>query len=344
MSDHRELIEEARAKHQGISAPGREDRVLCDAGCGPWPCDAARLSSALEHAQKDLATACDGITTYRDALGASERHGFERAETAEHERDRALVQRDQAKRAEAELTETLTASEEWRKAYQQGKYVLYAMGGEIQQAAMQHLPCNESGLDSRFTRLLEMPRLKAKDEEIAALLAHQAATAEALVRAERERDTAKLWCKRTHVLPICGNTAPDERGEAIVQSMRAETGGSPEGGCGKPIEWLVAYRCLECGRWMHAECLRGHFVQHGDRVAAAQQQINIMRGQLASLARDLAAANTRVRLLLQDDANAYHRDHRGYVLSNCPNVTCQKYHAEISGLAAAIAAGEGAEP
>lgn len=68
--------------------------------------------------------------------------------------------------------------------------------------------------------------------------------------------------------------------------------------------------------------------------------------QLASsrdaLARELATANNRVRMLLQDDANAYHRSHRGYVLSNCPTSTCQQYHAEISALAAALAArGEG---
>jgi hypothetical protein len=53
----------------------------------------------------------------------------------------------------------------------------------------------------------------------------------------------------------------------------------------------------------------------------------------ADLERALAEANTRIRLLLQDDANRYHRDHRGYVLSSCPNSMCQKYHVEIAALA-----------
>jgi len=39
--------------------------------------------------------------------------------------------------------EKLAASEEWRKAYMRGKHEMYAMGGEIQEAAMRYLPCNE---------------------------------------------------------------------------------------------------------------------------------------------------------------------------------------------------------
>jgi hypothetical protein len=41
----------------------------------------------------------------------------------------------------------LTASEEWRQAYQDGKYKLYSMGGAICEAAAEHLPCNEGPLD-----------------------------------------------------------------------------------------------------------------------------------------------------------------------------------------------------
>lgn len=115
---------------------------------------------------------------------------------------------------------------------------------------------------------------------VAALRDRQAATVQALARAEAERDAAKRWCRRTHVLPICGNTARDARSEAIVRSLREKAGGSPDGGCGKPIEWLMAYRCLECGRWAHAECLRQHFAEHGDRSTTLARDLEAARENL----------------------------------------------------------------
>lgn len=72
--------------------------------------------------------------------------------------------------------------------------------------------------------------------------------------------------------PVCGNTALDQESERRLRVLRAEAGGKPDGGCGRQMNWLSAYRCLECGRWMHAECLRQHFVEHGDRAAEAQQR------------------------------------------------------------------------
>lgn len=72
--------------------------------------------------------------------------------------------------------------------------------------------------------------------------------------------------------PICGNTGLTEAVEVRFREIRAEKGESQDGGCGRSLPWLHAYRCLECGRWMHAECLRQHFVEHGDRAAEAQQR------------------------------------------------------------------------
>lgn len=113
------------------------------------------------------------------------------------------------------------------------------------------------------------------------------ARAEQAERAAAESDAKekalRVWCRRTHVLPICGNTALDEQSEAIVRSMRAEAGGAPEGGCGQLIEWLMAYRCLECGRWMHAECLRQHFVEHGDTQAEAVQAMARAEAEITRL-------------------------------------------------------------
>lgn len=77
----------------------------------------------------------------------------------------------QAWAREAELRETLTASEEARKLYQEGKYALYAMGGEIQQAAIAHLPCGESGLDSRFRAFGETEKVQALRTELTRLRA-----------------------------------------------------------------------------------------------------------------------------------------------------------------------------
>ena len=57
---------------------------------------------------------------------------------------------------ETALAEALTwkdkweKCETWRKAYQEAKGELYAMGGEIAEAAIQHMPCNEAMVDRWF--------------------------------------------------------------------------------------------------------------------------------------------------------------------------------------------------
>jgi hypothetical protein len=63
----------------------------------------------------------------------------------------------------------------------------------------------------------------------------------------------------------CGETWPDEERERITNDLRAEQG-HPEGlngGCGKgPVKWMYLYRCVECGRFFHRQCIEKHFAIH----------------------------------------------------------------------------------
>jgi len=65
----------------------------------------------------------------------------------------ALDERDEALAKLRKTEEALLASENFRRAYQDGKGNLYAMGGIIAEAAMQYLPCNEGGIDRFSARL-----------------------------------------------------------------------------------------------------------------------------------------------------------------------------------------------
>jgi len=67
----------------------------------------------------------------------------------------------------------------------------------------------------------------------------------------------------------CGLTYPEPDAEARVQFLREQIGADLIGGCGAEMVWVFAYRCLECGRWFHASCMREHFrdTRH-DKVSA----------------------------------------------------------------------------
>lgn len=68
----------------------------------------------------------------------------------------------------AEVKNALMVSEEYRVAYEDGKGRLYAMGGEICEAAATHLPCGEGPL-GRYTRNIERehsPQLVARMKEL----------------------------------------------------------------------------------------------------------------------------------------------------------------------------------
>jgi hypothetical protein len=62
----------------------------------------------------------------------------------------------------------------------------------------------------------------------------------------------------------CGVTHPDPEIEERTQALRLAEGYATEGGCGKPLRWVLAYRCVECGRWYHRDCILQHFAETGD--------------------------------------------------------------------------------
>lgn len=62
---------------------------------------------------------------------------------------------DEAEAENKRLRELLSASEDYRKAYADGKYKLYAMGGEICEAAAKHLPMSEGPLERASRKALK---------------------------------------------------------------------------------------------------------------------------------------------------------------------------------------------
>jgi hypothetical protein len=60
---------------------------------------------------------------------------------------------------------------------------------------------------------------------------------------------------------VCGRTNRDDRAEQITRTVREQQGYRIDGGCGRPMTFVAGYRCAECGRWMHLDCLRGHFAE-----------------------------------------------------------------------------------
>lgn len=69
-------------------------------------------------------------------------------EAVKAQRDRMVVENAQLKWA-------LYHNEDYRKAYQKGKYELYAMGGEVLDAASKLLPMSEGPLERYARRLLD---------------------------------------------------------------------------------------------------------------------------------------------------------------------------------------------
>jgi hypothetical protein len=89
-----------------------------------------------------------------------------------------------------------------------------------------------------------------------AIRAYQAARAELVSRGETI---------------VCGRTYHNDDAEARTQALRAGQGFPTDGGCGRKVGLTWAYRCAECGRWMHLDCLKQHFKesQHDKTVAPA---------------------------------------------------------------------------
>jgi hypothetical protein len=61
----------------------------------------------------------------------------------------------------------------------------------------------------------------------------------------------------------CGDTDPDSVVETRINEVREEIGApSDHSGCRRSIVWTFAYRCVECGRWFHRDCIQKHFEAH----------------------------------------------------------------------------------
>lgn len=73
---------------------------------------------------------------------------------------------------------------------------------------------------------------------------------------------------------VCGASHPDADVERRINAMRDhEVGCEPPGrwqGCGISLVWTYAYRCVECGRWLHRECARRHFGVTAELIAEVQ--------------------------------------------------------------------------
>lgn len=70
--------------------------------------------------------------------------------------------------------------------------------------------------------------------------------------------------RQPYPLIACGDSDLDQAIEAKVVAARAETGifiDAPM--CGRRLVLLShAYRCVECSRWFHRDCILAHFAAH----------------------------------------------------------------------------------
>jgi hypothetical protein len=62
---------------------------------------------------------------------------------------------------------------------------------------------------------------------------------------------------------VCGQTYHNQTTEARLPSLRQSEGPGYHG-CGKPMAWVHTYRCRQCARWMHGDCLDRHFSDDTD--------------------------------------------------------------------------------
>ena len=130
--------------------------------------------------------------------------GFAASLAVERAKVRALEEEN------ARLTKLLTASEDWRNAYRDGKYKLYAMGDAICEAAGEHLPCGEGPLDRQVAKVVGRPQLRSEVMQIAQLEAQiqdmQLATLRASQRTGDDGwneaiEAAAVWAE-THDFPL----------------------------------------------------------------------------------------------------------------------------------------------
>ena len=71
---------------------------------------------------------------------------------------------------------------------------------------------------------------------------------------------------------VCGRTSMDDREEEMIQQMRQDVNAPDDtSGCGTTCLWKLAFRCAECGRWFHRDCIQKHFAAHSQSPAPAPQ-------------------------------------------------------------------------
>jgi hypothetical protein len=61
----------------------------------------------------------------------------------------------------------------------------------------------------------------------------------------------------------CGAATPEPL-VAVLQELQtlahdALTGENHQAGCGKKLLWWDSYRCVDCDKFFHLECIREHF-------------------------------------------------------------------------------------
>lgn len=104
----------------------------------------------------------------------------------------------------AEAKKALMVSESFRRAYRDGKLALYAIAGEVSEAAMAYLPCSEGPLE-RYSARIERehsPLLLRQNQELREALAEARKDAERLdwietqlnVEVERRPDGSVALC------------------------------------------------------------------------------------------------------------------------------------------------------
>lgn len=88
---------------------------------------------------------------------------------------------------------------------------------------------------------------------------------------------------------VCGRSYRNPESEALAVAMRAGEV-TPYTGCGKPLRWVYAYRCRQCGRWLHGPCMDRHFggVDLTAELAAAQARAERAEAALALAERESA--------------------------------------------------------
>jgi hypothetical protein len=62
----------------------------------------------------------------------------------------------------------------------------------------------------------------------------------------------------------CGDSHPNPSIEDIIAQERTLRDAPKDDGCacGDIMHWTLAYRCVECGRFYHHDCIKAHFAAH----------------------------------------------------------------------------------